>query len=209
MIVTLDGQRLETDFAPGSSLQTLIDHLRGMQSDDRLVVSVAVNGHRYGERDLEDGLTQPLGANDQVDVESGNRCEVAAEALRGIAAQLADAESLQAEIAGQLNSGQVAEAVRRFGEFLQVWQACRTALVQGSGLVGRDLTGESFDGRAVQEYLAELADKLRELRGAFEARDMVLLADLIHYEMPALCQTWHNVLLSLAEGIEAGTDARA
>ena len=201
MIVTLDGRRIDREFTPGCTLQTLIDELRGDLCDGRLVVSVAVDGHDCDESELEDRLTQPLGAEAQVDLESGDRCALSVAALRYIGMELRDAGQRQADVADQLNAGQTAEAVGQIGEFVQTWQTCRTAVVQCSGLLGRNLTEETFNGQTVERWLADLVQRLREVRDALDARDMVLLADLIHYEMPALCETWHNLLMSLADGI--------
>lgn len=201
MIVTLDGRRLEGDFADGCTLEALLDQVRGADLDDRLVVSVAVNGKSCGQRELDSSLTQPLGNADQVDLQSGDRYTVSADALRGIAGRLAEIGELQPEVADQLNSGDVVDAVGRIGEVVGVWQASCDAIVQCSGLLGRDLTKEVFDGRSVEASLTELVGRLRELRDALEARDMVLLADLIHYELPELCTTWHDLLTGLADRV--------
>ena len=202
MIVTLDGRRIDHDLTPGCSLQGLIDNVREELPAGHLVVSVTVNGREFGENDLIDELSRPLDTEDQVDLESGDRLALSADALRGVAEQLAETGRLQPEIADQLNAGQVAQAVGRIGEFVQTWQACQNAVVQCSGLVGRDLTQEQFAGRSIEDYLGELVERLRDIRDALDARDMVLLADLIHYEVPDLCQTWHDLLLSLAEGLQ-------
>jgi hypothetical protein len=53
----------------------------------------------------------------------------------------------------------------------------------------------------VKAGLANLVEKLSELRGALEARDIVLLADLVRYELPALAQAWSAMLSNLAEQI--------
>ena len=203
MIVTLDGRRIDHDLTPGCSLQALIDNMRDELPAGHLVVSVAVNGREFGENDLIDELSQPLDTEDQVDLESGDRLALSADALCGVAEQLTETGRLQPEIADQLNAGQVAQAVGRISEFVQTWQACQNAVVQCSGLVGRDLTQEQFAGRSIENYLGELVERLRDIRDALDARDMVLLADLIHYEVPDLCQTWHDLLLSLAEDLQS------
>ncbi len=204
MIVTLDGQRLRRDFTPGCTLQEVIDVTRTQLDDSRLVVGVTVNGQDYQERELEAELPQPLATDAQVDLETADRLGVAVGALRGMAAELAEAATAQMEIAGQLNQGQVAEGVRRIGEFVRTWQACRNVVVQCGALVGQDLVNRGVEGGTVAEHLTELAQRLRGLRDALDARDMVLLADLTHYEMPELCTKWQKLLLSLADAVADG-----
>jgi hypothetical protein len=205
MIVTLDGQRLEADFAAVDTLQALIDRVRVEHLRDRLVVSIAVNGHVLLPEDLDTRLSQPPAAEDQVDLESGDPRAIAADALRHAAEQLAAAGRAQQEVADQLNAGQVAEALGRVGESVCVWQTSQQVIVRCCGLLGEDLTACEYEDRPIREHLSELTEKLRELRDAFEARDMVLLADLLHYEMPSLCETWDALLSHLADGIAAHT----
>ncbi len=203
MIVTLDGQRMEADFASADTLQALIDRVRAEHLPDRLVVSVAVNGQLLLPEDLDARLSQPPAPQDQVDLESGDPRAISADALRQAAEQLAAAGQAQQEVADQLNAGQVAEALERVGELVGVWQAGQQVVVRCCALLGEDLTAVEYGDRPIREHFSELAEKLRELRDAFEARDMVLLADLLHYEMPPLCDTWHGLLTHLADAVAA------
>ena len=209
MIVTLDGQRLDTEFAPGCTLMELIERVRNQQPQERLIVSVAVNGNTYGEDELGAGLAQVLTGNEQVDLETDDRSRVAADALRAMAAELAEATRSHSDIADRLGTGDTAEAIRQIGEFVNVWNTCTTAITQCSGLLGRDLTAVEHGGQSVRANLGELAERLRELRDALEARDTVMLADLMHYEIPGLGETWQDVLATLASAAEQPASAKA
>ena len=90
-------------------------------------------------------------------------------------------------------------------EFVALWQTCYRALSQCSGLLNRDLTSLQHNGRNVRAYLEDLIGKLSELRSALEAHDTVMLADLVHYEFPALTETWQAVLNDLAEQVTPAT----
>jgi hypothetical protein len=204
MIVTLDGRLLGRNFAPGCTLQEVIDQTRFQLDPSRLVVGVTVNGQDFQDRELEAELPQALLPDAQVDLETADRLTVAVGALRAMAAEMAAAADLQTEIAKQLNGGQVAEGVRRIGEFVRTWQACRDVVVQSGALVGRNLLHDRFDGGTVAESLVDLVERLRSLRDALEARDIVLLTDLAHYEMPELCRKWEKLLLNLADSVASG-----
>ena len=56
---------------------------------------------------------------------------------------------------------------------------------------------------SVREHIDALSAKLRELHDALQARDFVLVADLAHYELPILCQTWRDLYTALADSIAA------
>ncbi len=210
MIVTLDGERLSGSFPASSTLQALIDQVRQAHLGDRLVVSVAVDGRPLLDQDLSDCLEGPLVGVKQVDLASADRRQLAADSLREVAERLGETGSEYGKVADQLQAGKTSEAVKLFGEFLQVWQACQQAILDCSALLGQDLTVLECDGRPVREYLDGLADRLRELRDTFEARDMVLLGDLVQYEMPDTCRTWQRILNEMGDHIAGPiTEAKA
>ncbi|HQL55616.1 MAG TPA: hypothetical protein PLQ87_12980 [Phycisphaerae bacterium] len=206
MIFTVDGQRVNESFTPEDTLQTSIDRVRANYPSERLIVSVSINGQRLNDADLAARLAQPLGAGAQVDLETGCARTLVTDALRGLALEFDQAGGQLADIANRLSAGQGAAAVRDVGAFVSLWQTCYRALAQCSGLLGDDLTTYLYEGRTVKEWLADLILKLDELRGALEAHDTVLLADLLRYEMQPLTQTWQSVTASLAEQVAGGSD---
>lgn len=205
MIVTLDGEHLDGAFAASGTMRTLIDRVRQAQLGDRLVVSVAIDGEQLLDQELSDRLDLPLDGIQRLDLASADCQQLVADAFREVAERLERAGREQADIADLLHAGSVAAAVGRLGELLSAWQACHQVILECSGLLGRDLTAVACDGRPVREHLADLADRLRELRDAFDARDMVLLGDLVRYEMPEICQAWRGILSRLADQAVAPT----
>ncbi|MFQ5807850.1 MAG: hypothetical protein ACE5I3_15500 [Phycisphaerae bacterium] len=203
MIVTLDGERVTGPFPAGGTLQALIDQVRAAHLGDRLVVSVAVEGQPLLDRELSQRLEGPLDGVEQVDLTSADRWQLAADSLREVAERLSEAGNQQAAVAEQLHAGNVSEAVKLFGGFLETWQVCQRTILECSRLLDQDLTAVECSGRPVREHLDGLADKLRELRDTFEARDMVLLADQVQYEMPDICQVWQGILNELATNLAA------
>jgi hypothetical protein len=201
MIVTLDGRRLDESFNPDCTLETVIEQVRRDHVGQRLVTSVRLNGQTLTDNDLKDGLATLLTSDAQVDLESGDRRELVRDALLGLALQFeCDAEQ-SAEIAARLSAGEVADGVRQVGEFVQLWQTCYRTLVQCCDLLGEDMTAWEHDGRTMRSHLDELVGKLNELRDALDARDMVVLGDLIRYELPPLYANWHKLLAGVAEQV--------
>jgi len=204
MIVTLDRQRLMDAFSAEETLQSLLDRVREAHLKDRMIVSVAVDGRVLAESELNTSLPQPV-AGGQVDLESSQPATVAAAVLRGLAAEFGDAGSRLSDIADRLSSADVAAAIRDVGKFVALWQACYRALPQCSALCRQELLDTDYDGRPLKDRLDELIGKLSEVRAALEARDTVLLADLVRYELAPLAQKWQDILNHLAEQIEPGS----
>ena len=201
MIVTLDGNKLDGTFRGHESLRSLIDQVRKDTAGRRLVVSVTVNGERFVEEGLDDRLASPVGDDDQINLESYDRTELVADALREMADKTGAAIATQTTLAELLNKGDSASAMEGIGEFILLWQTCQKTIVQSCDILRTNLTINEYAGKTLADHLSDLADKLREIRDAMEASDYVLLADLLHYETPVLCETWQNVLNEMAAGL--------
>ena len=201
MILTLDGQRVAEPGVASETLQGLLDQVRAMHLKDRMILSVAINGQRLAETDLNSGLAQPVADDAQVDLESGEPIALVRTVLRQLAAEFVEAGGQLGGIADRLNSADTAAAIRDVGKFVGLWQTSYRALAQCGELIRRDLTGYECAGRTVKTGLTEVVEKLSELRGALEARDIVLLADLVRYELPPLTQAWSETLSNLADQV--------
>jgi hypothetical protein len=199
MIVTLDGEKLTKSFSAEDTLQSVIDSIRESHLDDRLVVGVALDGQFCTEDSLSEQLSQSIGHLNQIDLESGNPSAIAAEAFRSVAQEMHTVGQEQVNIAEQLNAGDVAAAVTRIGELVKAWHSVRQVMVQTSGLLQRDMTLIEFDEQPISEHLTALVGQLNEIKAALDAQDMVLLADLLHFEIPPLCELWTNLLNAVAD----------
>ncbi len=207
MIVTLDGQRLDDSFSPDCTLQHVIDQVRAAHVQDRLIVSVALNGTILSDADLNDGLEQSVPDDAQVDLESTERLPLVGGALRGLAEQFGESIGLHGDIADRLTSGDATAGIRDVGKLMALWQTCYRALGQCGGLMEEDLTQRQYQGRPVSDYLQELIGRLTELREALEAQDTVMLADLVRYELAPQFETWQALLTGLADQICPSTAA--
>ncbi len=203
MIVTLDAQRLDTSFDPNCTLEALIEQVRAAHGR-RLIVSVALDGRPLTEDDLQQALGEPLAAGTQVDLQTGDAQALVGDALRALARQFEEAGRQHVGLAERLTTGDSGGALREIGGHMTLWQTCHQALLQCSELLHDSLAGYRHEGRSVQEWSEDVIGKLVEIRGALEARDLVLLSDLIRYELPPLCDVWHGLLEGLAEQVQAG-----
>lgn len=203
MIVTLDGNKLETAFPPACTLQTVVDQVRA-EHNNALIVSVAVDGQRLDEERLGSSLEQPVRIDAQVDLESGDPRRLVADALRGLCMEFEQVAPLHEQIAEQMAGNDASAAVRDLGSYIGLWNTTQRVLVQCGDILGEDLAAREYDGRTVKEWFEDVVGRLTEIRDALEARDMVLLADLVRYELPTLRETWQNMLSQLANEIGPG-----
>jgi hypothetical protein len=202
MIVTLDGNRIAPECSPAATLQCLVDQVSGSLSSDRLVVGIARDGQDLVDDRLEAALLEPLDDGMQVDLSTADRRELAAGALRHVSAQIAQVGEQQPRIAAQLTGGDAPRAIQQFSGFLEVWQTSQRTLAQCCHILKTNLALHEFQGQPVTAHLSELAVKLREVRQALEATDMVLLADLLEYELPSTCRHWSALMTDMAARLE-------
>lgn len=199
MIVTLDGQRLDGNFTSATTLAELIQSVRTDHAPGRLLTGVAVDGRALDADSIEVFLPQALTADAQIDFDSGEPVTVAAEAMRAIAVQIGVAGAAQADIATALDDGRVASGLAQLAEFIKMWQTVKTALQECATLLGQDLFTLVVGGQPLQDHLTDLVVQLTAVRDALDARDLVYLGDLVHYELPPLCQHWQTLLNDLAD----------
>lgn len=207
MIVTLDDQKLKTSLQNGTTLRALIDDVSGSIAKERMVVAVQLNGEALLDDSLGDALAQPLREEDQVDFQTAEPPVLAAQALCDVADQLVKSGEDSGRIADLLHAGSTSEAVLAFGKALRVWATAQHTIAQCGMLLGTKLTEHQVDGRPLDAHLSELADKLRELRDALEAQDLVLLADMIQFELPDMSTQWASNLRALAADIRSAASA--
>ena len=165
MIVTLDGNKLDGSFRGHESLRSLIDQVRKDTAGQRLVVSVTVNGERFIEEGLDERLASPVGDEDQINLESYDRTELVADALREMAQKTGAAIATQTTLAEQLNKGDSAAALEGIGEFILLWQTCQKTIVQSCDILRRNLTLNEYAGKAgvIAEELQPAEGQLPDL----------------------------------------------
>lgn len=198
MLVTLNHAPLDRPVC-SDSLAALLDDVRAQCPDDELIVSIAVNGEVLTDAVLAERLPAPLQPRDQVDLETGPRGRVVAEALRAVAEQVAAAGDDQRWAADRMSAGDFQGGMRQIGCLGQLLQTVSGTLQQSAALLRRDLSLCIHEGRTVAEHLADLSQQLQALRQALLSRDAVLLGDMLHFDLPELCGTWAAVLRTLAE----------
>ncbi len=202
MLITLDSQKLDHTYAATETLQALLDQIRADHVPDRLIIGVAYNGQTLADEHLSEALGQPVPAETQVDLQTGDRRELICTALREMAIECEEAGHTAQDLASRFDAGEVNAAIRDIGPFVKMWQTCYQGLTQCNALLGRDIGEFEHNGRDIGLWLHDLVEKLAELRTALENQDLTLLTDLLRYEMTPACERWHTLLNDVAGQIK-------
>ena len=131
--------------------------------------------------------------------------------LRLIAKELESKSKLRDQIVSDLAQGQVAEAMQKLTDYLQIWNMVQKNLGSAARLLDIELDSfEIYDCSdpqtpqvlTVGERVKQLIEQLDQVKSAIEAGDLVLMGDIMDYEFPALTETWRDMLEQLADQFE-------
>jgi hypothetical protein len=173
------------DSSPPSVGAVLNDVLRHVRADGRCLASIRCDGAEIGPADLERVLAEPADAYTRLDFASGRAGDLVIEALARVQAMLMEAEPARLRTVEHLNRGRVAESMESLRVFFDAWRQAHEVVLQSAQLIALDLTTLMVEGRPLAEFFSQYAEQLRQLKGALEARDTVVLSDMLTYEVEA------------------------
>lgn len=200
MDLYIDEKSASADFIAGKSLN---DALRLVQSDyysgDRLVVRIACNGCDVAADDMEQALRRPADSYDRLDVYTNTRGELVANVMTEASASLQETDRACREAGDLLSRGRTAEGIEALGECLAVWQQIHDAVGKSIQLLGIDTERVYIQDEPMSVVLGKPKDILTQVKQALEARDMILLADLLMYDLSEVTGQWLSIVRRLRE----------
>ncbi|MEM7625407.1 MAG: hypothetical protein AAF333_07255 [Planctomycetota bacterium] len=206
MQVYLDEQPIEL---PGPSLGTLLDAARRRLADDaeggsggRVVVEVAVDGHKLGEDQITARADEDLG-DLEVRLVTADPKQLAVDTLEQVRGRLGEAQELQQEAADLLQQDQTQPALQKVGESIEAWLQVQQAVLQSAVLLSIDLDKLDIDGQPAHALTAQALERLEDIKAFIQANDTVALADALQYEWPETTTQWHRLIDEVVAAIQA------
>jgi len=171
---------------------------------DHVISTVFLDGEALTAAQLSAWKDRPASDFGEVRVEAPCRRELAGHGLRLLSEGLAESNREREKIVDDFCQGRHGEAVGQLVGYLQVWDATQQTLASVTRMMGSegDLGAEGGWLAEASGRIEELSEQLRQLKGALEAQDWVLLSDLLEYEFGPLTSDWQVMLAGLAEGLE-------
>lgn len=185
MEVIVDGDRnaelqVEHDTV-GSLLSEIDDSLRRR---GRAMLKIAVDG----EDIPPDGLMEALGERSlddiqSIEVESEDLVALAQSSLREMEEVLPELSSVCHSLAEVFHSDSAEEGFEKLVQLAEIWQAVKVRQIDVVSALELDLESLKLDGVSLVECFEETSQYLGKALDALEARDCVLLGDLLEYEL--------------------------
>jgi hypothetical protein len=197
MSVTVDRQPLATEEMGLHTLGQLIAHL---QKDNRLVVHVLIDGQ---EPDLSQmGNVRKIELDRHtLFVETANPAHLALQALVEVESQLDEADRLRCEASDLITKNQNQKAMEKLSGCFSTWQSAQESVLKTAQLLRLDLSEIQVAGRPLTDMVREFATQLRQIKGALENRDFVLLNDILTYEAVETTGRWRAAVNSLRSAV--------
>ena len=194
MELYLDDERADIKAGPEVTLDDLLDEIKQtLVGTGRIIVGIRCDGNDVTGEVFQENLAKPSNAFERIDMHSAESRTLVGEALDTVGILLDEGTQAAAEVVDLLSSGKLAEAMPKLGDCCQTWGQIHQAICNSALMLGLDLNTFQVDGQPLPEILAVPADKLRQLKEVVEARDFVLLSDILNYEFCEAVESWAKI----------------
>ena len=166
---------------------------------DQLVIAVRCDGKEIPAEVMADVLSRPAESIDRIDLVTGTRATLVSDAMDQASACLAETETVCGEVASLLTQGKTSEATATLGECFRVWQQIHDALAKSIQMLELDVEAVSINGEPLLSLLGKPKEALLQIRDALQARDYVLLADVLQYEFSEVTGLWQTIISKLRQ----------
>jgi len=167
-----------------------------------VIVGVRCDSKEVSADQLGDVLGHVANAYERLELLSASPRQTVLNAIGVIRGGFTETIAAAQAAAESISAGKVQEAMEVLAQCATVWARAHSVIVQGGSLLGVRFDELSISNRPIIAWLTEIAEKLRELKGAIESRDTVLLADILRYEMDETLGRWEQMLDGFAAHVE-------
>ena len=196
------------DGIPGYSPAKPVDDVMGMISDvsetlqsrGRAILSVLADGQELQPARLVEVLSgKPLTAIAKLEINSELTTKLVAESLAELEAVLPDLAKACHELAAIFQGTDPQSGYVPFQQLAEIWAHVKTREDLIARTLGINLDTLVIDGKTLGALHAELNEFLSEAAGAIESGDLVLLGDLLEYELAPRAETEIKIVALLRE----------
>ena len=182
------------------------------ESRGRVVIEATLDGVAIPDEALAEPPADEF-TGSEVRFGTADPGELVGSTLRGVAEALEDATREQNAAAEKIQRGQIAEALSHVSSSLGVWDQVRTAVINGTALLGLnvgtlEVRGAEGELISVEGAVRALAERLAEIKRTFTVQDWSALSDALAYDMQEQSAAWRGILVGLAEMVETGASSR-
>lgn len=203
MEVYIDEKKVDDEFSPDGTLEEAVREIQAnVHQTGRMVIGIKCDGRVVDSVDMIETLKKPAPTINRLDVLTGTKEALVTDAMDQAATSLDETESASQRIAELLVEGKTNDAVKNLGDCLRVWQQIHEAIAKSMELLGVDADKLMVRDETLLEAICRPKDVLLQIRDALQAKDHVLLADILQYEFGDVTNTWHAIIARIRQHAE-------
>lgn len=208
MTAYLDARPYSRGLTPASTVAEFIESARqSLDGSGRMLIGLRCEECDVPPDQLDALLIEPLSRFNRLELTSDRPSRVVEDILLHARTCLAQSFELVQDASQKFSSGEGVDAMTALIACIQSWGQVHEAIVKGGQLMRIDFEKLLIRDRSVQAWLAGLVDRLRDIKNAVESNDLVLLADMLKYELDESLQEWEGFVDGLIEYVRQGTTA--
>lgn len=162
--------------------------------DPSLVVSVRCNGREMAEEHLELALEKPILDFDEVAFQTLPLKALVAQNLSGAGELVAAAGASSTEAADRISSGKEQEALEKLQQFFSQWRSVQESFVLCMQAMNLSFEEIEAQGLPIRNTVERSRTTLVELKTLLETGDMVLIGDILRFELEEVFNLWNQII---------------
>ncbi|MEK7732006.1 MAG: hypothetical protein AAB363_09140, partial [Planctomycetota bacterium] len=183
MDLFVDDKKVDDDRVVGGTLaETLHDVQANCCPPPRILVGFRCDGNEVVGAAMASTLCRPAGSFELLEVFTSTREDLVADAMNQASASLEETEGVTQNVAELLMEGKAVEGIARLGECLRIWQQIHDAVAKSLELLRLNPEQVTVRDEPLLTALERPKDVLLQIKGALQAHDHVLLADILQFE---------------------------
>lgn len=185
MEVIVDGS---TGFAPAEAPEDAMGMIaaigESLQAQGRAILSVTLDGQSLAPAAMLMALRgKPLSSDGRLEVVSESTAKLVSESLAELEGVLPELARVCHELAAVFQGAEPQSGFEPFQQLADAWAHVKARQELIAQALGTALDTLTLDGKTLGALHEELNGFLAEAAGALESRDLVLLGDLLEYEL--------------------------
>lgn len=207
----VDDRRVDDLTTGGESVADALRHVQTAYCPSRhVVIGLRCDGRDINSEGMSETLRKPASSFQRVEVFTGTKAQLVADAMEQASASLTDSEKACRQAADLFTAGNTVDGATALGECLRVWQQVHEAVGKSIEILEIDVKERTIGDAPVDEVISRPKQTLTQIKEALEVRDHVLLADTLQYELQEVTSMWHDIIAWLRqEAFDALEDREA
>jgi len=199
----VDERQVDGNGVVGSSLAEM---LRNIQANccppPRILAGFRCDGAEVAVEAMASTLSRPAGSFERLEVFTCTPEDLVVEAMNQASASLEETEGVTQNIAELLMEGKASEGIERLGECVRIWQQLHDAVAKSLGLLHLSPEQVMVRDEPLLTALERPKEVLLQIKGALQARNHVLLADILQMEFAEAMGMWHMMIARIRQEVD-------